>query len=289
MKRNKPEGENMSNFLPHIVEILLTAYGGLLLRAAAFMPCAWSLAGGKVLFPGDGAVLSLILWLVAVMPFRNWGYMRLRKFASMPVRSSLTWVVCFRNGAVRVARGLLYGLPFYFLAGSFWYGYHFVDFKSYYSFLRSIGEVFGGKADLGVVVWLACILAALVLFVLLWKKDQFMDFRDITIMSAGRRPKRKDRLINIAKDFLLLLPSVVLWALILAGHYAAGVDLGNGALAAVQSVFSRIKEPIPGSVLLKMGLILVFVHMPLAIVRKTGDAQMYFKAKKRKLASEKRK
>ena len=279
----------MSVFLSHINEILLTAYGGLLLRAGAFMPCLWSLAGGKVLFPGDGAVLSLVLWLAVVMPFRNWGYMRLRTFASMPLRSRMSWGVCFHNGLVRVGRGVLYGLPFYFLVGSFYYEFHYVAFTSLYSFLKSVGGVFGGKVDLGVVLWLACILAALAVFVLLWKKDQYMDFRDITIMSAGRRPSRKDRLKNIAVDFALMLPSAALWALILAGHYMRGIDLKNGAFAAITSVFSQLREPIPGPDMLKMGLVLLFVHVPLAILRKTGDALVYFRAKKGEIGRRNRK
>ncbi len=274
----------MGAFLSHIDQILLMAYGGLLLRGIAFVPCAWTVLGGKLLFPGDGALLSLLLWLTAVMPLRNYGYTRLRQFADRPVEGALTYAACFRNGAYRVGRGMAYGLLFYFLTGTFYYGYHYVDFKTYYSFLKSLGALLGGKADLGLVLWAVCIAAALLLFVFLWKRDQHLDFWDITVPSSARGPRRPLRgtalLKNCARDLALLLPSAALWAWILWTHYAGGLDLENGAMAALRSFSTQIRRPIPGTVLLKMGLVLILVHVPLAVLRKTGDALDHFRAEK---------
>ena len=275
----------MGIFLAHLDEILLRAYGGLLLRGCAFLPALYTLMGGRLLFLGDGVLLSLLLWLFLVMPVRNAGYMRLRFFALGPLHRRLTYVDCLRNGMIRVGKGIGYGALFFLLSGLFYYEYHLVDFKSFYGLLKAIGSVFGGKADLGLVLWFLLIALSFLCYAFWWRRDLYLDFRDITrplSVAGGKTPRfpQAGEWGLCVRNLLLLLPSVLLWGWIFWRHYAGEVDLNNGAMAALTSFSSMIRRPVPGTVLLKMGVVLVLVHMPLAILRKLGNAAHFFAAEK---------
>ncbi len=273
----------MKVYLEHLGEILLTALALTVLRVLALWPSAVLFLGGKT--SPWWAALGLCVYILAVWPLRGLGFMRLRAFTGGTLAGELTYPSLLREGLRRLGRGLLGCVPLMLLWGFMYYGFSKMDFKSWYSVLKSVGSVIGGKyIDSGYIVLYSGVLLFALAAALLWYRDMGSDFRDMSVPDT--RAERRQRLERgrkcagarlrcAAVNILLALPSLCLWALILRSEYLGGISLDYGIQKALSDAAEAIREDISATALLRMALVLVVVHMPLAALRKTRNAVLW--------------
>ena len=118
----------MKTFFDNLGEILLTALALTALRIAALYPALAALLGGRTGFSvAVRAAAGLLFYLFAVIPARNFGYMRLRSFSSASSAGKAGYGRLLSSGAARLGRGLPWCVPAFFLMGLWYYGFSVMD------------------------------------------------------------------------------------------------------------------------------------------------------------------
>ena len=275
----------MKTFVHNLGEILLTALVLTAMRVAALFPAFASMLSGRTGFSGVfGAVAGFAFYLFAVIPARNYGFMRLRAFSlSSAPAGKAGYGQLLAAGAARLFRGLPWCLPALFMVGLWYYGFYVMDFKNWYdSVIKPLGAIFGGSGVEGTGVLLFLILCLLAAAAIAWWLDMESDFRDMSKKDtpAERKSRRKARnrafrrrLRSAGINILLTIPSLILWALVLWQAYLKDIHFQYGMMAAAQELARVLRNKgTPGTVLLRMGLVLFSVHVPLAALRKTRNA-----------------
>lgn len=275
----------MKNYLAHTGEILITAVLGAALRIAALYPAA------AALFASDVGVVWIIAgalaYLFLILPSRVMCCARLRLFAGGALRGRLTYARCLDDALRRLGRALVWGLPALLLSAFWIYWRKVGNGKSLYYILKDVGAFFGGRVDLGYAVMLAALLVAYIVFAVGWWLDMEADFRDATVGDSKAERKRRrrarkrifgKRLSSCGINILFTLPSLALWGLILFRLYFGDIHFEYGLMAAGHDFSVALLKGIPGTAVLRMALVLLTVHLPLAIVRKIRNAEMIVKA-----------
>ncbi len=272
----------MNTFKKHFPGIMAGALGEVLLRAAAVIPLYMILRGAPFFGWKQGAAAWAGVFLAAFvflcLPFRLKGYMGLRALCGGD-DADIGYGVCLKDGIMRFARGILWGIPF--LAGTVYlvWGYHTLDMPSFYALFKTLGGYVGGKADAGVMLMLALLAVLGIIFAWGWWLDMPSDFlshrgRPFARSGSIRRKNGSALRKNAVIQALLLLPSAVLFLAVLAWHLAKEITWGAGAFAALQSILEQLGKPFSTRELLLLAAILLIVHLPLCALRKTRDAEL---------------
>ncbi len=274
----------MKTYLDNLGEILLTALAGTVLRVLALYPVLrFLLEGSCTLSLALFAFAGLLLYLFGVLPLRSFGYMRLRTFSGGSLAAGrVGYGQCLSGGLSRLARGIPWCVPLFLLAGFWIYGFTVMYFQDWYMHvLKPLGALVGGLADAGTGVLLVLILLSAFAAALGWWLDMESDFRDLTVRDTRDKRRRRravrngairQRLGSAGINILLTLPSIVLWAVILYRAYLVDIHFEYGLMNAAREMAGVLRRGASGTVLLRMGLVLFVVHMPLAALRKTRSA-----------------
>ena len=173
----------MKTFLDNLGEILLTALAVTVLRVAALYPALAAMLSGRAGLTGTvWAIAGCLFYLFAVIPARNFGYMRLRAFSlASPSAGKAGYGRLLASGAARLGRGLPWCVPVIFLMGLWYYGFYVMDFKNWYDgVLKPLGAIFGGSGVEGTAVLLLLILLSAAAAAAAWWLDMESDFRDMS-------------------------------------------------------------------------------------------------------------
>ncbi|MBR6707710.1 MAG: hypothetical protein IKI84_13705 [Clostridia bacterium] len=277
----------MKTFFDNLGEILLTAMALTVLRVAALYPALAALLSGRsgpagALWAGAG----FLFYLFAVIPARNFGFMRLRAFSLASHEAGKAgYGRLLASGAARLGRGLPWCVPVFCLMGLWYYGFYVMDFKNWYDgVLKPLGAIFGGSGVEGTAILLFLILFSAATAAAAWWLDMESDFRDMSQRDTrkelkSRRSARnrcfRRRLRSAGINVLLTLPSLVLWALVLWQAYLKDIHFQYGMMNAATELARVLRNKgTPGTVLLRIGLVLFVVHVPLAALRKTRNADL---------------
>ncbi len=279
----------MKTFFDNLGEILLTALALTALRIAALYPALAALLGGRTGFSvAVRAAAGLLFYLFAVIPARNFGYMRLRSFSSASSAGKAGYGRLLSSGAARLGRGLPWCVPAFFLMGLWYYGFSVMDLINWSrKVLKPLGAIFGGSSPEGTAALLGMILISALIAAAAWWLDMESDFRDMSLKDTRKeRKSRREarnrffsrRLGSAGINILLTLPSLCLWAFVLWQAFLKDIHFQYGAMNAATELARVLKnlrnKGIPGTVLLRMGLVLLTVHVPLAALRKTRNADL---------------
>ncbi len=277
----------MKTFLVNLWEILLTALALTVMRVAAFYPALSALLSGRAGISGAvPAFAGCLFYLFAVIPARNFGYMRLRAFSlASPSAGRAGYGRLLVAGCARLGRGLPWCVPVAFLMGLWYYGFYVMDFKNWYDgVLKPLGAIFGGSGVEGTAVLLFLILFSAAAAAVAWWLDMESDFRDMSLKDTrGERKRRRHarnrsfgrRLKSAGINILLTIPSLCLWALVLWQAYLKDIHFQFGVMNAATELARVLRNKgTPGTVLLRMGLVLFAVHVPLAALRKSRNADL---------------
>ena len=274
--------ESMKIYLEHLGEVLLTALIWAALRALALFFAVRCLSGGWGIL---WIVPGMLVCLFAALPQRVFSLMRLRRFAGGSVQGKLSYPVCLRAGLSRFLRGLVWCIPAAVFLGIWIYGFWVMYLPSFYPILKQIGAFFGGRVDTGTGVLLGCLLLTSAFAAVGWWLDLETDFRDATIPdSRAERQQRRlarnrsfgKRIVSCMINILLTLPSAALWLTVLVRRYFGDIHFHYGLMTAATELNDVIRDifrsGLSPTVLLRMVLILLLVHLPLAAFRKTRNA-----------------
>ena len=262
----------MKAFLENLCRLMLTAYLGLALRLLALVPLYFVYTEQTLKFPEWVLILfSLVLWVFAVLPWRVHGRYALRICWNMPYTHA-DYVCLLKAGLKRVLLGMVYGIPFIASAVLWHYGYHVINFKLFYNFLKDVGAFFGGRTDTGLIaVGVVMVVTALVYALGWWLYTPADTLGPKVPLRCGKKllirhvsAYIKVLLVNIC----LLLPSIALWFAALFLHYQSRIEWSGSMLSLLQNVSEALKTPLPGTLILRLAFVLIVVHVPLCLVRK---------------------
>lgn len=268
-------------FSRHFATILLIALGQLLLRAAALAPLFALVKGVKTPVLGNysafiWAGLSALLYLFLVMPLRYAGYGLIPRKA-LGMAKPQNWYGLYLVASLRrVGVGLLWGLPFIFAVGAWYYAFEYMEFPDFFKVLTTLGNVVGGSFDMGIIVWLLAIVVFGLVFAFGWWLGLPKDFVPMNDgVSAAFRLAAKLRrknvgayLLNALVNMLLTLPSLILFTGIVGLNYLEGLNFAGGAMQAAMQLMGKLSAPLSNTTLLYLGIALVLVHLPLCALRK---------------------
>ena len=267
----------------HFGKVAVTTVVQVLVRVIALAPAVCALAGLKVPFFGayNTAVmvaLSAALYLFLVMP------LRVRAFQMVAVDGAgygaASYGTCVAAALRRVAVGLLWGLPFIASAGLWFYAFNGMEMPDFFKILTTLGNLVGGRFDAGIILWVGGILVFGLLFAYGWWYNMPKDYAPLdkgvqcAFKRAGKlRSKNGSKFVmNALVNMLLTLPSILLIAAKMAMHYVSSINLSMGAMAAAQQLMNALTEALPKETLIYLAVVVLLVHVPLCVVRKTRNA-----------------
>ncbi|MBQ8081823.1 MAG: hypothetical protein IJ240_07985 [Clostridia bacterium] len=251
--------------------ILAVSY--MLSRVALMIP--WLIPVNQLSFEGKAAVhfgLTALIYILFVIPER---LLRCDQFNRMAnaARPSYRLGQMYRVGMQRLLRVSPFLLPALFVIGLIYY-ILFSNMKAM-SILKDIGAVFGSAT--GYDAGLAILLIAGFLFILLsavfWHRDAPADYLgSFPVFRQVKKNPEKKRILKKAsrKNCLLGLPAYVLWIGVTV-YMGLRQDVGGGSLLSqVTNILYRVIPGIFGNreYWMYMGLILVFLYLPLWVLRK---------------------
>ena len=267
----------MKTYFRHFSRLMATAYSGLVLRICALLPCYLAYAKDlSLLLQGILVCLSVAIWGLIVMPFRVRSRVLLRRVLGRTVPET-GYGMFFRRGLGRILRGLAYGWPFFLLAGLWYYGYHILNFKAFYTCLKNLGAFFGGRTDAGLFAFGGFMLLSILLYAFGWWRYTPIDYMaPDAAFTEGRRELVKNRRIYtliLLRNILMLLPSLALWAAVIIMYFRERITWSGSALSLLQDFSETMKSALPGTIILRLVFILVVVHVPLCTLRKFRYAE----------------
>ena len=254
----------------------------ILLRVVALAPIGAALAGLTCPIFGEktmlvAALMTAVLYLFMVMPLR---YLATQQVWKKQGCKGASYGTMLTAALRRVAVGLLWGLPFIASLGLWVYAFNGMDMPTFFSILTTLGSWVGGRFDAGIILWVGGIAVFGLLFAVGWWYNMPKDYANLSLgtkkafRQAGRMRAKKGfaYVKNAIVNMILTVPSLVLLMAIVGMHYVGSIKLSMGAMAAAQQLMTVITKPLPADTMMYLALALLFVHVPLCVIRKVRNA-----------------
>ena len=258
------------------------------LRIAVFLPLLLCVDFGGKLPLWMGCAVSAAVYILGVIPMRFWGREKMRRMVysrHMNHKKKDVYQKWLKTGLLRYARGIVWGLPF--LAGTVYFTVFRarLDVKTFWMPIRSLAILAGQKSNIntGFIVALALMLVSGLLFAYGWWRDlpfEYLPARSLgpvktlhwsrRILKKHRKEMRKNTLVN----FFLALPAWIGLGAALVPYALKNVDFSLSPDLLVSQLLRLLRSPLPQSVLLMLGGVVLLLYVPFWILRKTRNTAL---------------
>ena len=268
--------------------VLSVAAVSVLVRAAALSPLLLPGVTGGKLPQWIAIALCAALWIFLVLPLRCWGGEKLRRMfytRHAPDQKQSPYGKWLKAELVRFGRGALWGLPFLFCVGYFFYGKAALPYTKMWQPVMNLATLFGREPtmDLGLPIAGALVLLFGLIFAYGWWRDVMLEYlpvRSLKIRQAfhwARRMRRRHRgemVKNTFVNLLLCVPALLGAAAALIPYVLEKVDFSLSTDMIVQLVMRLFKAPLPQKYLLLLLGVFAVLYLPLCMLRKTRNAAL---------------
>lgn len=255
----------------------------ILLRAIACCPLILLLVQINPVAPAVCLAAALVLSILIVLPLRVYSRARYRHWLSNGQWGTFPdYQRCLRFSLKRFSMSYLWGLPCAALIGAWCYGFWMLNFNEFMPILLKISRFFGGTYyDLGTAAWMIAIALSGALFLYGWRRGMTKDFvslagfSDRDAMNAANHVRRRHRrrlALHALTQIPCLLPSLIACAAVLCGYVMSSVEWSSSLTNNATRLMALIRTPLPGGTLIPLVLIVLFVHAPLALLRRLRTA-----------------
>lgn len=258
------------------------------LRIAVFLPLLLCVDFGGKLPLWMGCALGAAVYILGVIPMRFWGREKMRRMVysrHMNHKKKGVYKKWLKTGLLRYARGIVWGLPF--LAGTVYFTVFRtrLDVKTFWMPIRNLAILVGQESNIntGAMVALALMLAAGLLFAYGWWRDlpfEYLPARSLgpvktlhwsrRILKKHRSEMRKNTFVN----FFLALPAWIGLGAVLAPYALKDVDFSLSPEMVLSQLLRLLRSPLPQSVLLMLGGVVLLLYVPFWILRKTRNTAL---------------
>ena len=258
------------------------------LRIAVFLPLLLCVDFGGKLPMWMGYALAAAVYIAGVIPMRFWGREKMRRMVysrHMNHKKAGIYKKWLKTGLLRYGRGIVWGLPF--LAGTVYFTVFRarLDVKTFWTPIQNLAVLVGQSPNIstGFTVSLILMLVFGLLFAYGWWRDlpfEYLPVRSLgpvktlhwsrRILKKHRKEMRKNTLVN----FFLALPAWIGLGAVLVPYALTGIDFSLSPEMVLSQMLRLLRSPLPESVLLMMGGVVLLLYVPFWILRKTRNTAL---------------